>query len=110
LDGFDRRYSEKVKIFDLSQAIVVSILQNLTANTVINSPPVGSGEDSKFYAKKWLRSRARRIDTISVLLPFNSNHKIALFATNFEKSQQNHLNILKKIFSISIVPKTFCVI
>jgi len=70
LDGFDRRYSEKVKIFDLSQAIVVSILQNLTANTVINSPPVGSGEDSKFYAKKWLRSKVRRIDTISVFIAF----------------------------------------
>lgn len=73
LDGFGRRYSEKVQISDHPQADVVSILKDSKADILINYLPVGSREASKFYAEKCLESGVCFINAMPVFIASDQN-------------------------------------
>ena len=68
LDGFGKRYSDKVKISDHPRTDIVSILKDSKADVLINYLPVGSKEASAFYAEKCLESGVCFINAIPVFI------------------------------------------
>ncbi|MDF0682340.1 MAG: inositol-3-phosphate synthase [Candidatus Nitrosocosmicus sp.] len=73
LDGFGRRYSEKVKISDAPQSDVASILKDSKADILVNYLPVGSREATRFYAEECLESKVCFINAIPVFIASDPN-------------------------------------